>query len=132
MLCEMPISILELANKRDITSIHHTEHFSSLPDVELANSLELQVDVHKIRHDLYDAHVIGDVSIDTLCDRCGNPFTHSSDLDTHILFADEPQEDEWQIVKNSLDLTEPIRQEILFTIPTKLLCRLDCEGMSNN
>lgn len=127
----MPISILELAKQRDSTSVHTTELFTSIPDVELAEPLALQITVHKVRHDLYDAHVIGDVSVDTICDRCGKNFTHVSHLDSHIVFADYPQEDEWPIVKHSLELTEPLRQEILFSLPLQLLCQLDCKGMTS-
>jgi len=125
----MPISILELSTNRDDSTKYHDAHITSLADIELAKSIDTKVFVTKYSHELFDAYVTCDVAVKADCDRCGEPFDQVVKLDFHSEFSDHPEDDQWPIINNTIDVDEPIRQEILFEMPTRLLCKLDCKGM---
>jgi uncharacterized protein len=125
----MPISILGLNRSHDGETIRHDAHFSSIEDIALAEPFDVSVLVTKLRHDLYDAHIIGTAQIEVDCHRCLKQFTHPVSLDFHATFADEPSEDDWPIEKNDIDVEEPIRQEILFLLPAQIICSPDCKGI---
>lgn len=126
---EMPISILGLNRSHDGENERHEVHLSSIEDIELAKPFTVSVLVTKLRHDIYDAHVIGTVQVAVNCHRCLTEFTHSLALDFHAVFADDPSDEEWPISRNDIDIEEPIRQEILFLMPAQLICSSECTGI---
>lgn len=129
---EMPISILGLNRKDDGQSEHHNVTFSSIEDVELAKPFIASVTITKLRHDIYDAQITGDIAIKVDCHRCLKRFSRPLHVDFHVVFADEPGEEEWPINRNDIDLEEPVRQEILFLTPVQMICSEECNGIQAN
>jgi len=127
----MPISILGLNRSHDGAQEHHEVEISSLDDIDLLKPFKVQITVTKLRHDIYDVHITGDVVVQLDCHRCLKPLDSPIHIDFHTVFADEPDEEEWPIAKNDIDIDEPVRQEILFLTPTQLLCQLDCSGIQS-
>lgn|GEM_PF-1834807 len=129
LIPEMPISILGLNRKPDGQLERHELSFLSIDDVELTKPFNAQVTVTKLSHDLYEAQVEAELSVEVDCHRCLKHFSHSLQLDFNAIFADEPGDDEWLIDRNDIDITEPVRQEILFLMPGQIFCPNKCKGI---
>jgi uncharacterized protein len=64
------------------------------------------------------------------CHRCLRTFAHSLEFPFQAEFADSPGEDQYSIDKyGKVDLTEPLRQEIMVHLPLQQLCQADCNGI---
>jgi len=125
----MPISILGLNRKQDGQLERHDLSFSSIEDVELSKPFTAQVTVTKLSHELYQAQILAELSVEVDCHRCLTRFSYSLSLDFEAIFADEPEDDEWQIDRNDIDISEPLRQEILFKMPGQIFCPNKCKGI---
>lgn len=125
----MPISILELSRADSGTTQAVQAEFSTIEDVELKKPAKLSISLTNISHDLFTAHVIGDVELILDCHRCLKRFAHTLSLDFTATFSDNPEEGEWLIHNNQVDLSEPLRQEILFLLPSPQLCKTKCTGI---
>ena len=74
-----------------------------------------------------------------ICDRCLDDFLQQMNIEYSMVYiqgdrstVDVEKEEEIQILNadtNFIDLDEDVRQYILLTIPQKLLCREDCQGI---
>lgn len=124
----MPISILGLYREGEGATKAHTITISSLPDIELTKPFRASVLITKIRHDIFSANVQANVQIQLECNRCLKRFTDVIKLDFTVTFSDDPEEEDWPIVNNQIDLDEPIRQEILL-MPSRQLCETKCSGI---
>lgn len=129
---EMPISILDLSRKPSGSTQTVICDFSSLEDIELSKPTNIKVEITQIRHDLFGAHVTGEVNILLTCDKCLKSFKHKLKVDFIVTFSDEPDEEEWPIENNHIDLNEPLRQEILFSLSPTLICGSKCIGIQTN
>ena len=64
------------------------------------------------------------------CRRCLRAFSHHLDLSLTGEFSRTPGEDQFPIDKyGSIDLDEPVRQEIEVHLPLAPLCQEDCDGI---
>lgn len=124
----MPISILGLYREGEGETEAHTITISSLPDIELTKPFRANVLITKIRHDIFSANVRANVQISLECNRCLKRFTDVIKLDFTVTFSDDPEEEDWPIVNNQIDLDEPLRQEILL-MPSRQLCETKCSGI---
>lgn len=83
-----------------------------------------------------------DTSVRCICSRClqefANPahitieeeFLQTTDAETGVKLALDEGEESFTISsQNELDLTEPVRQYAILTIPIKPLCKEDCRGL---
>ena len=72
-------------------------------------------------------------SLDTLCDRCAAEVKREGTLKIqHFLVSElnDEDNDEYYLVEDmSFDLDELVREDILLSLPTKILCREDCKGI---
>jgi len=70
-----------------------------------------------------------------VCDRCLEDFERTFSYDfSHVLMrdlnSDEDDEYDYIVVEdNTLDLDDLVVSDILLTLPTKILCKEDCEGL---
>jgi len=75
----------------------------------------------------------GKAKIKLECDRCLEGFDFQIILNFDQEYVDENQpndDDKLKISKDlKIDISEPIRQEILVQIPVKKLCSEDCKGL---
>ncbi len=71
--------------------------------------------------------------IDALCDRCAAPVKEENTIDiSHILVSqlnDSDNDNFFLIDSMHFNLDELIREDILLSLPTKILCRDDCKGL---
>lgn len=71
--------------------------------------------------------------LDTLCDRCASSVKRNEELAiSHFLVSElnDEDNDEYYLVENmNFNLDELVREDILLSLPTKILCREDCRGI---
>lgn len=71
--------------------------------------------------------------ISALCDRCAEEFTREMSFPfTHVLISkrNEEENDDFILVeKMRMDLDELLREDIILSLPTQLLCKEDCKGL---
>lgn len=71
--------------------------------------------------------------IDTLCDRCAAPVKREMSIPVdHILVSslnDEDNDDFWLVESMNFNVDELIREDVLLSLPAKILCREDCKGI---
>lgn len=127
----MPISILDISRKPEGTTETRAIHFDTLEDVDLAQPLEGEVTIMVVHPRLFSAHVLGKAYVHLDCDRCLKRYTYSLNIDFTAEYADDQEQDEWPVENNAIDLSEPIRQEVLLRLPFKSLCSPDCKGILN-
>jgi len=76
---------------------------------------------------------IVDVGMNAACDRCAEPFSYRAEVPfSHTLVTSRESEesDELILVENFRFDAEPlIREEVVFSMPPKMLCRPGCEGL---
>lgn len=63
------------------------------------------------------------------CHRCLRTFTRPVRVSFQQVFADKPTDDEMPILDHEIDLAPVIEQEILVSLPIKILDRPDCPGI---
>lgn len=68
-----------------------------------------------------------------VCDRCAEPFTRDFRFDlehTLVRQLNNGENDDYLVVENGvLDLDELVRTDILLALPSKMLCKEDCQGL---
>ena len=65
------------------------------------------------------------------CHRCLSLFAHPVRISFAQVFSDEPGDDELPIQRDgSIELAPAIDQEITLSLPIKLLCHPDCNGIA--
>lgn len=79
------------------------------------------------------AHFKGAVKIKSICDRCLSEYKHELPLNfrQEYLLDKSKADFEKLAVENDkkIDITEPIRQEIITHMPVKKLCKTSCAGI---
>ncbi|MEA1909631.1 MAG: DUF177 domain-containing protein [Patescibacteria group bacterium] len=76
--------------------------------------------------------ISGEATTDIPCDRCLTEITLNSPISLGIEFTPKATDEEnvWPIDKHwQIDLTEPIRQEAVASLPSPLLCSEACKGL---
>ncbi|OGU23387.1 MAG: hypothetical protein A3K13_00250 [Gemmatimonadetes bacterium RIFCSPLOWO2_12_FULL_68_9] len=68
------------------------------------------------------------------CRRCLTPVDVAVTVPVGVMFTDDPSADDpsaWVIEPNAtvLDLSQPVREELILSAPTYVLCRDDCRGL---
>ena len=76
---------------------------------------------------LVSGRVEADIELD--CHRCLATFERHIRLGFSQPFSERPGDDDMPIVGGEIDLAPLIEQEIILSLPIKLLCRVDCEGV---
>lgn len=68
-----------------------------------------------------------------VCDRCAEPLTHDFTIDMHHLLVthlNDSDNDDYLVVEGGvLNLDELALTDILLALPSKMLCRDDCQGL---
>ena len=75
-----------------------------------------------------------DFVFEGVCDRCADDFKKDYSLSVNRVIVEELQnendDDDYIVVENrELDLEELTREEILLSLPSKVLCKDDCKGL---
>jgi uncharacterized protein len=95
----------------------------------------------KLDKSLHQILVLADVhaGADFICDRCLADFCRHLDTGYSMVYiqrdrstVDAKKEEEIHVLSsdaNYIDLDEDVRQYVLLTVPQKLLCREECQGL---
>ncbi|TAK89501.1 hypothetical protein EPO04_00065 [Patescibacteria group bacterium] len=112
-----------------ITDFKVDNESPELADVKLAQPLAGSLRIMGTRDGVL---AIGDLqtAVELECGRCLRTFTHSLELPIRAEFARNPDEDSFPIdSKGTIDLDEPVRQELILQLPIQQLCKDDCESL---
>lgn len=72
-----------------------------------------------------------ETEVELECHRCLRSFSHPVRLSFQQAYADDPGDDELPIERDgSIDLAPAVDQEIVLSLPIKILCRPDCSGIA--
>lgn len=100
-----------------------------LESVQLTEAINGDVTIAK----LPEASVLVEGGISTAiqleCHRCLRTFTRPVSVRFKQIFAEEPKDDDLPIVDSEIDLAPMMEQEILLSLPIKILDRPDCPGI---
>jgi uncharacterized metal-binding protein YceD (DUF177 family) len=71
-----------------------------------------------------------DTKIELECHRCLSTFTRPMGVSLKQIYSIKPQDDNLPIEHNEIDLVPLITQELLVSLPIKILCQVDCPGLA--
>lgn len=63
------------------------------------------------------------------CHRCLRTFTRPVKVDLSQEFAEKPSDEQRPIEDDSIDIAPVVEEEIILSLPIKILCRPDCPGI---
>lgn len=126
----MLVSILKLAREGEGASEACDFKFDKLEDVDLFSPVLVKLQIYNVS-DSEVFHVNGQIQakLNRVCDRCLKAFSQTLKTDLIADFADRPDDEQWPITGNNIDLSGPVREAILLNLPVKSLCRQDCSGI---
>jgi uncharacterized protein len=64
-----------------------------------------------------------------ICDRCQDKFKKSFNINLDQIYSPRPQDDELPIDNGKIDIKKPIVRELITILPSKLICKDDCQGL---
>lgn len=72
-------------------------------------------------------------ALDTVCDRCAAPVKREMSVPvahTLVSHLNDEDNDEFYLIEDMhFNLDELVREDVLLSLPTKILCREDCKGL---
>ncbi len=104
-------------------------------DKELALSPDYEFSEAEINCEVFlnggNVDVYGTLSyvVSGQCARCLGHAGTKVEISFDEVFSERPQEDEYRFKSGKIDLSELIKDNVLFSQPTILLCKEDCEGI---
>jgi uncharacterized protein len=87
------------------------------------------VTVTKLEGDSLDVKGRVSTQLELECHRCLRSYTSATEIRFHQVFASRPADDELPISGDLIDLAPLIEQELIVSLPIKLLCQPDCPGV---
>ena len=124
----------------DISSLREKVEPSIFGDYELELSFpEDKIEKCKINgrtkiidadHGLYVSGKLK-VMLQLVCSRCIDTFTYNTGVNIEEMcqYEEEDPCENYFVDKDTLDLKEILRQKIILSLPSKPLCKSDCEGL---
>lgn len=99
------------------------------PEAELAD-VYVQFDVTFVNPDV-EAEGTITCLVNGYCDKCLAPVTKQIVLPFQQTFYKDcgPEEDDYVYFDSKLDVTQAVRDEIVLSVPTSLVCKDDCKGL---
>ncbi|HEY6736974.1 MAG TPA: YceD family protein [Candidatus Saccharimonadia bacterium] len=76
---------------------------------------------------LVKGHVKSGIQLE--CHRCLRTFSRPVEVKFKQVFAEQPEDDDMPIIDREIDLAPLVEQEILLSLPIKILDRPDCPGI---
>lgn len=100
-------------------------------DEVLAKRIKGELKLTKLENEIL-AKFKGTARVKIACDRCLAEFEVELPLNfSQVYLQEKPEEEEKMRIEKGfkIELSEPLRQEILIRLPIKKLCREDCAGL---
>ncbi|HEX3082256.1 MAG TPA: YceD family protein [Candidatus Saccharimonadia bacterium] len=101
-----------------------------LEDVRLDQDIEGEITVSRLDESLLIRGQI-QTAVQLECDRCLSTFTRPMTVSLAQEFAEHPQGDQLPIDDGEIDLAPLIGQELILSLPIKILDRPDCPGLKD-
>jgi uncharacterized metal-binding protein YceD (DUF177 family) len=126
----MHISVTDILNEElgFSRAFAFTGERPELPEVVLVRDIEGEATITKLQSGVM-ARGWAETEIELECHRCLSTFHHPVRVTFEQSFKHEPEDDDLPIAEDQIDLAPLIEQEILVSLPIKLLCRIDCPGI---
>jgi uncharacterized protein len=98
------------------------------PMIQVPEPLKYDLEVERVDDSLL---VQGELRLNLKCEcvRCLKPFKYKVELTNWAAHLPLAGEDKVDVVNDSVDLTPPIREDILLAFPQHPLCKADCSGL---
>ena len=112
---EIPVSDLDLEGADEL--------------VHLAKSLKYDLEVQKLEQSILAQGSL-EVTLHCECARCLKPFDQELKLDDWTVLLSLEGEEKVEVTNDSVDLTPPIREDILLGFPQHPLCDAECAGIA--
>ncbi len=100
--------------------------------VQLTKDIEGEITISRLEtHVLVHGAISAEIQLE--CHRCLRTFTRPVKASFSQVYSEQPrpEEEELPIIDDHIDLMSPIEQEIMVSLPIKLLCRPDCPGVED-
>ncbi len=109
-----------------------TGEHPSFESVQLTKDIEGEVTISRLEAGLMVQGTVL-VGIQLECHRCLSAFSHPVKVSFTQIYAERPapEHEELPIQDDQIDLVPLLEQEILVSLPIKLLCRPDCPGIQD-
>ena len=115
-------------------SVGHSRNYTisgerpELVDVKLTQDIAGEITISRLDDSLLvRGHLQTEIELE--CHRCLSTFTRPIGINLSQKYAMRPVDDQMPIVDNQIDLAPLAQQEIILSLPIKLLCRPDCPGI---
>ena len=69
--------------------------------------------------------------LNVMCDACGEEFVYTIDFDVEETFANSLDEfsNYYELGSNTVDISKPLIDNLLVSLPSKMMCKPDCKGL---
>jgi len=119
----------EVGYRRTFTITGERPSFES---IQLTQDIEGEITISRVDAGLLVRGRIA-TQIELTCDRCLSTFNRPVRVELSQIYSEQPkpEEEEMPIEDGGLDMAPLIEQDILVSLPIKLICRPDCRGVEN-
>ena len=69
------------------------------------------------------------ISFNINCYFCSETYEYSQDIQFKEVFRQSPEEDEYEILSDKIDIEKAVIDNIILQLPRQFLCRSDCKGI---
>lgn len=102
----------------------------ALDTIRLTKDIEGEIMVSQLEPGLLTGGQI-ETEVELVCDRCLRTFNRPVRVHFKQLYTREPKDDEMPIVDHEIDVAPVIEQEIILSLPIKILHATDCPGIED-
>jgi uncharacterized protein len=111
--------------------INESELFVSNKEVQCKKPVELE-GVLSLTGSILSLDCEIDTELTLQCSRCVERFSYPLKFEIHEKFSNDPGDEDENIIfidSDNIDITEVIENNIIITLPIKILCNEDCKGL---
>lgn len=120
------------AGKKEIhLVINELELFVSNKEIQCKKPVELD-GVITLTGNILNLDCLVNTELTLQCSRCMEKFSYPLKFEIHEKFSNDPGDEDEIIIfldSDNIDITEVIENNIIITLPFKLLCSEDCKGL---
>ena len=128
----MKIDVRNLLKKE--VGAQENEKFSfplELEEIELLEPIEGEYQLIRLEKNIF-GHFYIRSAVKLPCARCLENFNFIVETDFDLEFSQHPGEEFLPIKNFQIDLTQSLREEVLLSLPIKVLCKEACKGLCPN
>lgn len=96
-------------------------------EIKFLEPVQVELNIEKIDEGIMASGHLA-TKVELVCDRCAKVFAQKIEIDFERIFSEQPEGEEEKI-QNVLDFLPIIREEIILSLPIKILCNQNCQGL---